>query len=112
MNRRHLFVWIILAAVLAMSLPVLAAEPEKADNIVDKSRIVVQEMMRAKDKEFPQDLLRQASGIAIIPGMIKGGKKTEFSNDHATTYKYDTYQRYHPSSFTDGMDFAFPDTAE
>lgn len=73
MNRRHLFVWIILAAVLALSLPALAAETEKADNIVDKSRIVVQEMMRAEDSEFPQDLLRQASGIAIIPGMIKGG---------------------------------------
>lgn len=73
MIRRHLFVWIFLAAVLALSLPVHAAEVEKADNIVDKSRIVVQEMMRAEDGEFPQDLLKQASGIAIIPGMIKGG---------------------------------------
>ena len=73
MNRIRLFMWTIAVAALALNLPVYAAEEEKADNIVDKSRIVVQEMMRAEDKQFPQDLLRQASGIAIIPGMLKGG---------------------------------------
>jgi lipid-binding SYLF domain-containing protein len=75
MMRRYLFVWIILAAVLVFGPLVQAAESEKADNIVDKSRIVVQEMMRtdAENKAVPLDLLRQASGIAIIPGMLKGG---------------------------------------
>jgi lipid-binding SYLF domain-containing protein len=75
MMRRHLFVWIILTAVLVFGPLVQAAESEKADNIVDKSRIVVQEMMRtdAENKAVPLDLLRQASGIAIIPGMLKGG---------------------------------------
>jgi lipid-binding SYLF domain-containing protein len=74
MTRRYLFVWIpLLAAALALALPVQAAEEEKADNIVDKSRIVVQEMMRAQDAQFPEDLLKKASGIAILPGMIKGG---------------------------------------
>ena len=62
-----------MTAVIAISLPAQAVEGEKAENIVDKARIVIEEMMRAEDKQLPQDLLRQASGIAIIPGMLKGG---------------------------------------
>ncbi len=73
MKPSRLFVWTISLVWLALCLPLHAAEEEKADNIVDKSRIVVQEMMRTGDKQVPRDLIRQASGIAIIPGMLKGG---------------------------------------
>jgi len=73
MNRFRSVLWTLAAVALALSRPAFAADEEKADNIVDKARIVIQEMMRAGDKQLPEDLIRQASGIAIIPGMLKGG---------------------------------------
>jgi lipid-binding SYLF domain-containing protein len=30
-------------------------------------------MMRSQDSQVPEDLIRKASGVAIIPGMLKGG---------------------------------------
>jgi lipid-binding SYLF domain-containing protein len=58
------------------------ADQEKAPNlkadksqiIVDKSRIVVEEMMLnlPKEKAIPVDLIKNCSGLAIIPGMFKG----------------------------------------
>jgi lipid-binding SYLF domain-containing protein len=41
---------------------------------VDKSRIVVEELLlkRYSDEELPRDLIRQCSGLAIFPGMLKG----------------------------------------
>jgi lipid-binding SYLF domain-containing protein len=51
-----------------------AEESSKADLLVEKSRIVVEEMLLQieKEKEVPIDLIRQCSGLAIIPGMVKG----------------------------------------
>jgi lipid-binding SYLF domain-containing protein len=58
------------------------ADQEKAPNlnvdkshiIVDKSRIVVEEMILnlPKEKAIPVDLIKGCSGLAIIPGMFKG----------------------------------------
>ena len=58
------------------------ADQEKAPNlnvdksqiIVDKSRIVVEEMILnvPKEKAIPVDLIKNCSGLAIIPGMFKG----------------------------------------
>jgi lipid-binding SYLF domain-containing protein len=51
----------------------LAQTPPDADIIVEKSRILFEEMMISPDKQVPVDLLKQAAGIALIPGMLKGG---------------------------------------
>ena len=47
---------------------------DKSHMIVDKSRIVVEEMMLnvPKEKAVPVDLIKNCSGLAIIPGMFKG----------------------------------------
>lgn len=68
-----------LALVFGVSILLLAAPggfaqtPPDADIIVEKSRILVEEMMLSHDKAVPESLLRQAAGIALIPGMLKGG---------------------------------------
>jgi lipid-binding SYLF domain-containing protein len=47
---------------------------DKSHMIVDKSRIVVEEMMLnvPKEKAVPVDLIKNCSGLAVIPGMFKG----------------------------------------
>jgi SH3 domain-containing YSC84-like protein 1 len=46
---------------------------EDADIIVDKARIVLEEMMQSKDSAPPTDLIRDCAGIAIIPEFFKAG---------------------------------------
>jgi lipid-binding SYLF domain-containing protein len=50
-----------------------AQDKTEADGLVDKSRVVIEEMTRSQDSEIPTDLLKQAAGIAIIPDMVKAG---------------------------------------
>lgn len=71
--KRAFAITVILISIIGSDL--FAAENKKteADNLVDKSRIVIYEMMHGRDNEVPTDLIKQASGIAIIPGMIKAG---------------------------------------
>jgi lipid-binding SYLF domain-containing protein len=68
---RALVFWV---SILLLAAPEgFAQTPPDADIIVDKSRILVEEMMLSHDKAVPESLLRQAAGIALIPGMLKGG---------------------------------------
>lgn len=55
------------------SAPVCAQTRGDADIIVDKARIVLEEMMQSEDSAPPTDLIRDCSGIAIIPGYFKAG---------------------------------------
>ena len=47
---------------------------DKSRMIVDKSRIVIEEMILniEKEKAVPVDLIKNCAGLAIIPGMFKG----------------------------------------
>jgi len=58
---------------LALGSPAMAQYKEEAETIVEKSRIVIQEMMSSPDKAGAADLMKNCSGLAIIPGMLKGG---------------------------------------
>lgn len=72
-NVAHIFVLLI---ILSLCLnPVAAAQgKEEPDLIVDKARIVIGEiMLRQEEKIISEDLLRECSGLVIIPGMIKAG---------------------------------------
>jgi len=57
----------------ACTFPVCAQTGEDADIIVDKARIVLQEMMQSKDSAPPTDLIRDCAGIVIIPEFFKAG---------------------------------------
>jgi lipid-binding SYLF domain-containing protein len=73
--KKILLVIMVLGIIQAAALPAVYAADENVPNlIVDKSRIVVEELLlkRYADEELPRDLVRQCSGLAIFPGMIKG----------------------------------------
>ena len=46
---------------------------EDAEIIVNKARIVIEEVKNAPDSGAAYDLIRQSAGVAIIPDMFKGG---------------------------------------
>jgi lipid-binding SYLF domain-containing protein len=62
-----LLVWLV-SGTLA-----LAGDREDAENLIEKSRIAFDEMLRSPDSVMPDDLLRDCAGLVIIPEMIKGG---------------------------------------
>lgn len=45
----------------------------EAIGIVDKSRVVVEEMLMSADNQVPSELIATCDGIVIVPGMLKGG---------------------------------------
>ncbi len=58
----------------ALLLPVMAAHAEDAPLVRAKNSVrVLREIMEAPDKSIPQDLLRDAKAIAVIPDVLKVG---------------------------------------
>ena len=54
--------------------PALAQDEEKRPEIiVDKSRIIIEELLLSQDKTVPTDFIKDCTGLAMVPGMIKGG---------------------------------------
>ena len=59
---------------LVFSAPALADNlKEEAETIVDKARIVMEEVKNAPDSGAAYDLIRQSAGVVILPDMFKGG---------------------------------------
>jgi len=68
-----ILVW-CLGLGLAFSPQALADKlKEDAEIIVNKARIVIEEVKNAPDSGAAYDLIRQSAGVAIIPDMFKGG---------------------------------------
>jgi lipid-binding SYLF domain-containing protein len=65
-------VWTVLA--LGGVISAGAETQTEGELIVEKSRIVIEEMIINKyNEDVPLDLVKRSSGLAIIPGLIKGG---------------------------------------
>ena len=60
-----------LMAVLLVSSPLFGGQRD-ADRRLDESAAVLSEIMAAPDKSIPEDLLRKAHCIVIVPGLKKG----------------------------------------
>ena len=74
MKKRMRLLLIFLLTFMAAAPGAASAQTkEEAERIIDKSRMVVEEMVTSRDKVVPEDLLRDCAGLAIIPEMIKGG---------------------------------------
>jgi lipid-binding SYLF domain-containing protein len=59
---------------LALLLPVMAAHAEDPPLVRAQNAVrVLNDIMQAPDKAIPQDLLRDARAIAVIPDMLKVG---------------------------------------
>lgn len=49
-----------------------ASSRENLQDRIDAAKAVVDEIMRAQDRSIPLDVLRHATCVAVVPGMIKG----------------------------------------
>jgi lipid-binding SYLF domain-containing protein len=58
---------------MVLSSQATAQEKEEAETIIVKSRVVIEEMLASPDKAGATELMKGCSGLAIIPGMLKGG---------------------------------------
>jgi lipid-binding SYLF domain-containing protein len=68
--------WKLVLAVLVISVPWLRAAPPGQVSSAEETRIdeairVFQEIAGLKDETIPESILKNAQGIAIIPGIIK-----------------------------------------
>jgi lipid-binding SYLF domain-containing protein len=70
----------IAITVLCVALGLISSPRAFADNlkedaevIVNKARLVIEEVKNAPDSGAAYDLIRQSAGVAIIPDMFKGG---------------------------------------
>jgi len=71
---------IIAIMVLCVGLGLVSSSQAWADNlkddaevIVDKARLVIEDVRTAPDSGAAYDLIRQSAGVVIIPDMFKGG---------------------------------------
>lgn len=61
--------------ISALALPLLAnaqADQSKLDGRMDAARNVLNEIMATPDKQIPDSILRQATCVGVVPGMLKG----------------------------------------
>ncbi|HSY72184.1 MAG TPA: lipid-binding SYLF domain-containing protein [Alloacidobacterium sp.] len=62
-----------LLCIAGMSLPMFAASDKAAlSERLENSRTVIDEIMQTPDKGIPNDIVKQATCIAVIPSMKKG----------------------------------------
>jgi len=67
-------VWLGLICVAGwMPVAVAGAMKVKATEKVEDAGEVMRTIMDSPDKSIPKDLLRKSAGVAIFPGVIKGG---------------------------------------
>ena len=74
MKKKILIVAFCFALGLVFSAQAFADNlKEEAETIVDKARIVMEEVKNAPDSGAAYDLIRQSAGVVILPDMFKGG---------------------------------------
>ncbi|WP_243050561.1 lipid-binding SYLF domain-containing protein [Dyella sp. RRB7] len=64
----------LMLAMLVLLLPAMAAHAEDPPLVRAQNSVrVLREIMEAPDKSIPQDLLKEAKAIAVIPDLLKVG---------------------------------------
>ena len=75
MMKKAIAIIVVCLTLGLVSLPRAFADnlKEDAEIIVNKARLVMEEIKNAPDSGPAYDLIRQCAGVAIIPDMFKGG---------------------------------------
>ena len=73
MNRRTVPFFALIFAVIAIASPLRAQDPTKEKERVKEAITILDEIMAAADKAIPKSVLDKAEGIAVFPGLLKGG---------------------------------------
>lgn len=73
---------------------------QKATELVRDADDVLREVMNSPDKGIPKDLLRKSAGVAIFPGVIKGGFFVGGKYGRGVILRHDTrHKRWSPPAF-------------
>ncbi len=62
----------ICLSFLLASTAVAASTKEDLQARIDSAKVVLDEIMAAKDNSMPNNILRSATCVAVVPGMVKG----------------------------------------
>ncbi len=73
MRLQAAFLMLLSGLLLGGWAPAWAGDAAKARLKVEEAADVLSDIMESPDKGIPKDLLRNAAGVAIFPGVIKGG---------------------------------------
>jgi len=64
--------FIVACCALTLTVPALAQDKTKLDTRLDAARDVLNEVMASPDKQIPDSILKDATCVGVVPGMIKG----------------------------------------
>jgi lipid-binding SYLF domain-containing protein len=64
--------FVIAICVSALAVPMFAQDQSKLEGRLDAARIVLNEIMATPDKQIPDSILRDATCVGVVPGMLKG----------------------------------------
>jgi lipid-binding SYLF domain-containing protein len=64
--------FVVILCGLAMAVPALAQDKTKLDTRLDAARDVLNEIMATPDKSIPDSIVKDATCVGVVPGMVKG----------------------------------------
>jgi lipid-binding SYLF domain-containing protein len=65
--------FLAVVCLAGLSIPAFAASDKaKLDDRLDSARTVIENIMSVPDKAIPDSILRQATCVGVIPGVVKG----------------------------------------
>ncbi|MGA9063583.1 MAG: lipid-binding SYLF domain-containing protein [Terracidiphilus sp.] len=59
-------------SLLLTSTAIAASSREDLQSRIDSAKVVLDQIMSANDRTIPIDILRSATCVAVVPGMVKG----------------------------------------
>jgi lipid-binding SYLF domain-containing protein len=63
---------VVLTCALVLAIPAFAQDKPKLDTRLDAARDVLNEVMATPDKQIPDSILKDATCVGVVPGMLKG----------------------------------------
>jgi lipid-binding SYLF domain-containing protein len=64
--------FVIVFCAIAMAVPAFAQSKDKLINRLDASQQILNQIMATPDKQIPDSILKSATCVAVVPGMLKG----------------------------------------
>jgi len=59
-------------SLLLTSIAIAASSKDNLQSRIDSAKVVLDQIMAAKDRTVPSDILRSATCVAVVPSMVKG----------------------------------------
>ena len=64
--------FVVIICALSMAVPAFAQDKTRLDTRLDAARDVLNEVMATPDKQIPDSILKDATCVGVVPGMVKG----------------------------------------